>query len=451
MTTEQALELQNLGHEMMSHTRNHVHLTQIPLDEAEKEIALSRKELMDMGLKVDSLVYPYGDDSETIRDISRKYYRAGFDITPGMNNPPLLTYKINRVDLAKNNLTELKAYVDQAIAEKSYLVLYFHTYASFDSSEQQELADLIAYCQNQGLPILTANDALDRVGNPIDIKVKDENGVDKFVTMGANGKLNVEKVVLTVNDFAISTTPVTDFEQLKLSITRIQSANPDVSNFPEGSAGELHTNRIGYDRQTFYVYESHNIYDRYWTGSAWSAWEKINTNTEYKILPNGSYLGSSTIADFPKGITVNTISTSDATDMPEAKAGTLITNKIDPNTLAFNHQTYEIYNSYNSYKRYATDTGGWTAWIKTPSEILSKDQSLSVGIVTANSSSKYYLSSAAYKIESTLTSNCSNLPDGIFYQAYVETDGQCTLQVFNYTSSDIDCGTLNFKFKTIQD
>ena len=448
MTTEQALDLQDSGHEIMSHSRNHVHLAELTEEELDVELGLSRQDLMFLGLKADSIVYPAGDDNLMVREMARKYYRAGFDITFGYNLPSTLnTYKLNRIDLSAHDIIALKGYVDQAIADKSYLVFNFHTYASFDAEQQQMTRDLINYCQTQGVPILTANEALDRVGNLIDLKVYGDDGIPKRIRLSSNGDFTPEAVILTQNDFAISTTPVTSFKPIKRSITRIQTSNPDRENFPEGSAGELVTDRIGYDRQTFYVYQSHNVYDRYWTGSAWSEWRSM---LEDKISSGNAYDASALIGSFPVGVTINTVSVSNVVGMPEPKAGTLLTTRVDENTPAYNYQIYHIYDSPNMYKRNVTTDGNWDAWRNLLPNIVPIDKSIVVGSMGTQTTRDVVAYSSAFNTVTTLTMNIKTLiPGGVQVTPFITEDGYCTLRFFNSTSGTVNCGTIDFRFITI--
>ncbi|WP_280821067.1 polysaccharide deacetylase family protein [Pseudaminobacter soli (ex Li et al. 2025)] len=66
-----------LGHEVGSHTLDHVHLPQVPFEEAIKQIAQSREKLQDIiGEAVTSFCYPYGDENADMRKLARD---AGYD------------------------------------------------------------------------------------------------------------------------------------------------------------------------------------------------------------------------------------------------------------------------------------------------------------------------------------------------------------------------------------
>ncbi|MBA8877161.1 polysaccharide deacetylase family protein [Phyllobacterium myrsinacearum] len=70
MSKAEMLEWAALGHEVGAHTLDHVHLTEIGIDEARRQITDVRHELEDMlGSTVDAFCYPYGNFSGDIRQL----------------------------------------------------------------------------------------------------------------------------------------------------------------------------------------------------------------------------------------------------------------------------------------------------------------------------------------------------------------------------------------------
>lgn len=87
-------------------------------------------------------------------------------------------------------------------------------------------------------------------------------------------KSNVElEYVTTLNE----TSPITAFEVEKTTYNMIALAN--AANLPESLAGNLITRRYRsdlYSYQEYRIYQTNKVYHRYWTGSAWSAWQKTS-------------------------------------------------------------------------------------------------------------------------------------------------------------------------------
>jgi peptidoglycan/xylan/chitin deacetylase (PgdA/CDA1 family) len=77
MSAAQIRDWAALGHEVGSHTLDHVHLPQVSFEEARKQIAQSREKLQDIvGEAVTSFCYPYGDENADMRKLARD---AGYD------------------------------------------------------------------------------------------------------------------------------------------------------------------------------------------------------------------------------------------------------------------------------------------------------------------------------------------------------------------------------------
>lgn len=77
MTVEQMRQWAAEGHEVGSHTLDHVHLTELESNEAKRQIGLSRQILEDqLGQKIRSFAYPYGDENTSVRDWVKQ---AGYD------------------------------------------------------------------------------------------------------------------------------------------------------------------------------------------------------------------------------------------------------------------------------------------------------------------------------------------------------------------------------------
>ena len=90
MNDNQIVELINKGHEIGSHTLNHIDLTTINDDELEKQIYKSKQNIEKrFNIKVVSFSYPYGSYNENVCDKVRNHYK--FAVTTKRSR-----YKINK-------------------------------------------------------------------------------------------------------------------------------------------------------------------------------------------------------------------------------------------------------------------------------------------------------------------------------------------------------------------
>ncbi|RCS24569.1 polysaccharide deacetylase family protein [Phyllobacterium salinisoli] len=79
MSASQIREWAALGHEVGSHTLDHVRLPDVPAEEARRQIVQARDILQDItGAPVTSFAYPYGDENARLRTIVREagYHHA---------------------------------------------------------------------------------------------------------------------------------------------------------------------------------------------------------------------------------------------------------------------------------------------------------------------------------------------------------------------------------------
>ncbi|MBM3860594.1 MAG: polysaccharide deacetylase family protein [Verrucomicrobia bacterium] len=82
-----------------SHSCTHPRLTRIPLGEARREIADSKKALEDrFGVAVEHFCYPYGDWNEAVRDaVAEAGYRTACTTDVGINRPGLSPFALKRL------------------------------------------------------------------------------------------------------------------------------------------------------------------------------------------------------------------------------------------------------------------------------------------------------------------------------------------------------------------
>jgi len=383
-TVAQLLELQALGWEIASHQINTARLdtfTTLELDNALKD---SKEVLLALGANhVNSLVYTGGVHNEAIRKATRKYYRCGVGVSKGLLNEDVLkTYALNRVALgsyfdvaagypATNTLEYYKIRVDEAIANKRLLIFMMHpNQAEHDEIQQGYISELIDYIQSLNVPTLTLDEALDRVGNLIDIGDNYDDTTEYF-TVGASGQVRTN--VLKSSSFnykKISTlgidnnTPLSSFPTDCVSTVAL-TANVALE-FPE-AGGTLVTYNIStseYSFQMFYHYYSNRIYRRRWdyVSSVWKPWSQISSAS----LPINTITNVSGITAFEFGITVTCVDDAHATGFPDNLGGILTTYKqggiTNASSYGYSYQEYKKYNTWDKYIRYLDTAGVWSVW-----------------------------------------------------------------------------------------
>jgi peptidoglycan/xylan/chitin deacetylase (PgdA/CDA1 family) len=179
LTQDELLHLQNdLGCELLGHTYSHPNLSTIPVSQLEKELGESKKILVSKGYNIRGIAYPFGANNAAVRKVAAKYYDWGVITQSKVNNYPLKSFQVDRVSLGsytdgKNTLADYKAKVDEAVANKSWLIFVSHCWdAAHTDAQQQIISDLIDYIKSLNIPIVNPSDAWDLTGNLLEVEDK---------------------------------------------------------------------------------------------------------------------------------------------------------------------------------------------------------------------------------------------------------------------------------------
>jgi len=106
LSVEEIKEMMAGGISFGAHTATHPHLTQISLDEAEKEIKKSKEYIGKTG----PFCYPYGDYNEKVKEIVKKLgFNCAFTVKPGINYRGQDLFEIKRIDVVgEDNFASFK-------------------------------------------------------------------------------------------------------------------------------------------------------------------------------------------------------------------------------------------------------------------------------------------------------------------------------------------------------
>jgi peptidoglycan/xylan/chitin deacetylase (PgdA/CDA1 family) len=143
MSWEQLTNLQNTyGWEIGGHTKSHPQLATDGLTDAElsQQIAGGKQALVDHGFNPVSFAAPYGDyDNRVLAEVAKHYssFRGFWDVD---NNVwPFNDYLINNMQVQTGvSVNQVKAKIDEAIANNQWLVLTFHEIRANASTDPQD-------------------------------------------------------------------------------------------------------------------------------------------------------------------------------------------------------------------------------------------------------------------------------------------------------------------------
>ena len=167
LTWAQAHTMEDEGWEITNHSKTHTHLTSFTEAQLESELLDSIASFRAQGFDPKIIAYPYNACNRFTKRIIRKYFVAGRANGHIVNPKALDHYELQSYDIDAFNLTEIYKLVDQAKRTNSWLIFYGHS-AGYDAGKQTSLNTLIDYVQTAGIPIVTATQGLEIMGNTIE-------------------------------------------------------------------------------------------------------------------------------------------------------------------------------------------------------------------------------------------------------------------------------------------
>lgn len=396
LTAEQLVSLQNMGWEISSHTMGHVHLGNLTDAEQEEQMRGSKEALEAIGIKCDSICYPFSSTNDSTWKIARKYFRCGRQTNwkEWLNESPLETWDLRVTPLGSyyetqtesgldtSTLEYYKRMVDKAVSGNAWLIFVTHCDET-DETQMGYLAQVIEYVQSLGVPIVTLCEGLDRRGNIVDNgrydrrNPEDEHfviGCDCIVEKSAPDKYAVN---LPAN-FAVNGTPPSAFPWNTVSTCRVTGGTAGFPFQSVYSGGTLVTNTmgsanmsdIGYKDYTdgrtwqeFYIPKSSGVFRRYaLDADTWSEWSYGSD----VVLAQDSRAIDDVVSRFPVGTKSKVWITQDGATMkrPDGTNGWLMTDRTDVDGRLFWQTFIPMAKSDpmgNVYFRRWTGTA-WDAW-----------------------------------------------------------------------------------------
>lgn len=164
-----ALAFKNSGHEICSHTVTHPFLTTVSATNLTYELQHSKQYLKTLtGQPITNFASPYGDYNAKVNTEIKKYYRSHRSVDEGYNSKDNFNIYSVRVQniLDTTSAQQVAAWIEQAKANKTWLVLVYHRVANnpgpYDSYTNV-FAEHVQAIVKSGVTVKTYNAALDEV------------------------------------------------------------------------------------------------------------------------------------------------------------------------------------------------------------------------------------------------------------------------------------------------
>ncbi|WP_170952766.1 BppU family phage baseplate upper protein [Bacillus cereus] len=476
LSLEQILHLQNvLGWEMGSHTINHVHLAEVAAanyPEAKKEIFESKSNLSKKGLNIESIIYPFGDDSEAVHDLSRNaYYNSGVDTQEGVNTIPIETYRLKRIAMGSYFATPSTEYpitttfndyykprIDEAITKNGLIIFKLHC-ASVEHTEEQQtyIRQTIEYLQSKGVPIVNLRDALKVFRNSLEYGTN--NAGNDFTVIGPTGKLDSSGLVVNLGGNIKDVNAPLDTVACPIRKETIQFVSyNDRVGWPENKSGVVKTSHYPdatYVYRMYYPVGSNKFYKQNWdnTNKVWSAFELVSGVEVVKKTANNAVTSTHTITDpaLESGkITYVPINTAGATGFPKDQAGLLIADRTNPSN-GYQYERYLQYQSNRQYLRNTTSAGDFKGW----EELARKDdnytKTCTFGAVAAQSHLDFDTGLTGTIGEFVLLSPTNGkMLDGVNFTGYINDQSKIIVRAINYTAAEKTVANKDFRITVIK-
>lgn len=319
------------GVEFVSHMHTHPHASQLKDEEIHYEFKSARDILKRENLTYDIIVQPFGENTDSVRKISRTYARANFGIVDDINAIPYNTFRMKRVPLGEDKYTTFEQYkekIDQAIANNGWIVFKSHSqYESFNENQINLIKQIIDYCRANDVLEVTLEEGLDLTGNLIDIGDYDAKamGSDYYIldNQGHIHSNTEEKNYYTLKYNSVNFNSSIDvFNNESTSVVPIVGKN--TVDFPNKASGLLVTFKgivADLSYQLYFPSNSDIIYKRRWDNSN-KIWTKfVNLNYAVREEYTRHYTPNTVV---PANSSVDVVLTNSVLNSLSFKAGDMI-------------------------------------------------------------------------------------------------------------------------------
>ncbi|WP_240359022.1 polysaccharide deacetylase family protein [Pyxidicoccus trucidator] len=168
MSLAQVQTLVAEGNDIASHTLTHPDLTTLSAPQLTSELQDSQAWLLsNLNVSaVPSFVVPYGIYNNTVQGSIRQYYASSRTVNAGRNFRDTLVYELRGNDVHRAvTVATVRGWIDQAIAEKSWLILVFHEFVDGTPTRDTQyktanFASILNYIQTRGARTVTLSEGV---------------------------------------------------------------------------------------------------------------------------------------------------------------------------------------------------------------------------------------------------------------------------------------------------
>lgn len=190
----------NKGFEFISHTHNHIYLTDETDETIIADFEATIQKLREHNCSSDVLCYPGGRVDDRVKALVKKYFKCAVSVDLKLQELPLDDYRISRISVAHRtekeevvidgqtyevsrvlSLDEFKSIVDEAVEKGAWLVFMSHFRNTLgdgyycNDTIRDRMVDVIKYIGSVGCEILPFSEAYDKMKNRVSCGIITDN------------------------------------------------------------------------------------------------------------------------------------------------------------------------------------------------------------------------------------------------------------------------------------
>jgi peptidoglycan/xylan/chitin deacetylase (PgdA/CDA1 family) len=155
------------GGELACHTYKHLHFFQAKKEEIFSDLQQNQASIDNIipGYKFMNMSFPFGEQTLMAREIIKNKFRSARSVYRGINSGNIDLNCLKSIRLYENNsLRTIFSTIDKAIEKKAWIIFYTHDVMNNPTDigcSPGYFEEVIRYCHDKKLKVLTINDALD--------------------------------------------------------------------------------------------------------------------------------------------------------------------------------------------------------------------------------------------------------------------------------------------------
>ncbi len=163
MDATELLSLQDAGWEIGGHSKDFLDLTALTENELITKINESHSYFVNLGLRQEHFAYPGGRYNSAVENIVSGYYSTGRTTECGFNTYNT-KYKL-KIQNGSEDISAVKAYIDQAATDNSWLILMFHKIGEPGGVNMSNFYDILYYLNSSNVDVVTIGKALENISS----------------------------------------------------------------------------------------------------------------------------------------------------------------------------------------------------------------------------------------------------------------------------------------------